>query len=419
MDTQQAASSIWQQMVQQSFLSLYETANDDTLTSDQFQGYDFVFEFSDARIYLLANDVMRQASQHDIDSSQVREWRKEVVNQLIKRHAALYQKNDKSLTNSDVQRDKAVYFIGLTSLAVQHHAGRAEAQTYAIGYEYGSQFFAEDCVLDLDDEQSVLQVFSYQNFIDILRQLVTPSDLTAFLDFHRRQLTSFESFQDESTLLAEFLQSPDFHQRAIAVQEQLVKYELIDQIEPRLLKASEPGQMAFAAALMAEIQKNTGMWYKLFNDLIKDAYEAQRPLPKAQVDTLVDESMYTYACLIEKILAYRTMDQDSRWNGYVRHEHSYRVFGRHYLMVFYAQDPHGSLSAEQVRGAHQDLLAELNAQMQAPVMEDLFLIGVEFRPCEDSVNTEVHLDAFYQSGALIDANTQRLYQQLAQLKAQL
>lgn len=92
MDTQQAASSIWQQMVQQSFLSLYETANDDSPTSDQFQGYDFVFEFSDARIYLLVNDVMRQASQHDIDSSQVREWRKEVVNQLIKRHAALYQK---------------------------------------------------------------------------------------------------------------------------------------------------------------------------------------------------------------------------------------------------------------------------------------------------------------------------------------
>ncbi|MGP5360243.1 hypothetical protein ACTXL1_05455 [Psychrobacter celer] len=161
MDTQQAASSIWQQMVQQSFLSLYETANDDTLTSDQFQGYDFVFEFSDARIYMLVNDVIRQASQHDIDSSQVREWRKEVVNQLIKRHAALYQKNDKSLTNSDVQRDKAVYFVGLTSLAVQHHVGRAEAPTYAIGYEYGSQFFAEDCVLDLDDEQSVLQVFSY------------------------------------------------------------------------------------------------------------------------------------------------------------------------------------------------------------------------------------------------------------------
>ena len=52
-------------------------------------------------------------------------------------------------------------------------------------------------------------------------------------------------------------------------------------------------------------------------------------------------------------------------------------------------------------------------------MDDLFLIGVEFRPCDDSVNTEVHLDAFYQKGSVIDANTQRLYERLAQLQAQL
>ena len=51
-------------------------------------------------------------------------------------------------------------------------------------------------------------------------------------------------------------------------------------------------------------------------------------------------------------------------------------------------------------------------------MQDLFLIGVDVRPCEDSVNAAVHLDAFYQKDSLIDANTQRLYQQLAQLRAQ-
>ena len=273
-------------------------------------------------------------------------------------------------------------------------------------------------MLDLDDEESVLQVFSYQNFTEILKQLVTPSDLTAFLDFHRRKLAGFEAFQDESTLLAQFLQSPDFHQRAIEVQKQLVSHNLIAEIEPRLLKAAEPEQTEFAQALMAEIQKNTRMWYKLFNSLVKACYDVGTPLPKEQVDILVDESMYTYACLVEKILAHRTIDQDSRWNGYVRHEHSYNVFGRHYLLIFYAQDDSSSLSADKVRAGHQDLLFELNAQMQQPVMQDLFLIGVDVRPCEDSVNTEVHLDAFHQQGSLIDANTQRLYEQLAELRAQ-
>ena len=452
MDTQQVPASIWQQMIQQNFLSLYDLTADKITDPEYLQGYDFVFEFSNAMVYLIVNDVTIQADRQDIDSTQVRTWRKEVVNQLIKQHAQLYLKNDQALayknkskneSASDTTADKAVYFIGLTSLSVQHqeiaeknsaqkgyqnsyqnsyrnnHQSKpVEAASYAVGYEYGSQFFAEDCVLDLDDEESVLQVFSYQNFTEILKQLVTPSDLTAFLDFHRRKLAGFEAFQDESTLLAQFLQSPDFHQRAIKVQEQLISHDLIVQIEPRLLKAAEPEQAEFAKALMAEIQKNTRMWYRLFNSLVRECYDAGTPLPKEQVDILVDESMYTYACLVEKILAHRSIDQDSRWTGYVRHEHSYNVFGRHYLLVFYAQDDNSSLSADKVRAGHQDLLFELNAQMQQPVMQDLFLIGVDVRPCEDSVNTEVHLDGFHQHGSLIDANTQRLYQQLAELRAQ-
>ena len=456
MDTQQVPASIWQQMIQQNFLSLYDLTPDKITDPEYLQGYDFVFEFSNAVVYLIVNDVTIQADRQDIDSAQVRTWRKDVVNQLIKQHAQLYLKNDKALaykdesknkskneSASDTTADKAIYFIGLTALSVQHqdiaeknsaqstyhnsyqnsyrnsHQSKpAEAVSYAVGYEYGSQFFAEDCVLDLDDEESVLQVFSYQNFTEILKQLVTPSDLTAFLDFHRGKLTGFEAFQDESTLLVQFLQSPDFHQRAIKVQEQLVSHDLIAQIEPRLLKAAEPEQAEFAKALMAEIQKNTRMWYQLFNSLVRERYDAGTPLPKEQVDILVDESMYTYACLVEKILAHRTSDQDSRWSGYVRHEHSYNDFGRHYLMVFYAQDDSSSLSADKVRAGHQDLLFELNAQMQQPVMQDLFLIGVDVRPCEDSVNTEVHLDAFHQHGSLIDANTQRLYEQLAELRAQ-
>lgn len=58
---------------------------------------------------------------------------KDVVNQLIKQHAQLYLKNDKALaykdesknkskneSASDTTADKAIYFIGLTALSVQH-----------------------------------------------------------------------------------------------------------------------------------------------------------------------------------------------------------------------------------------------------------------------------------------------------------
>ncbi|MEK6200226.1 MAG: hypothetical protein N2B60_08360, partial [Psychrobacter sp.] len=217
MDTQHLPLSVWQQMIQQSFLSLYDVSEEDSNHSQHLlQGYDFVFEFSGATVYLIVNDVVMQANQQEVDSTQVREWRKEVVNQLIKRHAQLYLKNDEALADANASAsNKAIYFIGLTSLAIKHENDNPESQPHTVNYEYGSQFFAEDCVLDLDDEESVLQVFSHQNFVDILNQLVTPSDLSAYLDFHRRKLAGFETFQDESTLLAQFLQSPDFHQRAI------------------------------------------------------------------------------------------------------------------------------------------------------------------------------------------------------------
>ncbi len=129
MDTQQVPASIWQQMIQQNFLSLYDLTADKITDPEYLQGYDFVFEFSNAMVYLIVNDVMMQADRQDIDSTQVRTWRKEVVNQLIKQHAQLYLKNDQALAYknksknesvSDTTADKAVYFIGLTSLSVQH-----------------------------------------------------------------------------------------------------------------------------------------------------------------------------------------------------------------------------------------------------------------------------------------------------------
>ncbi len=427
MATLQVQPSIWQLMIQRNFLSLYQLSGNQINNPEYIQGYDFIFEFSDHIIYLLANDMVLETSRQEVDATKIRTCRKDMVNQLVRRHNQLYLKNESSIVgtvNESVSlTDKTIYFVGLTSLSIRHQADPLEVQTYTVDYEYGSQFFAEDCVLDLDDERNLLQIFNYQSFSMLLEQLHTPSDFSTFLQFHRSQLADFQSFQDESTLLQQFFQSPDFHQRAIKVQEQLVNAQLMAEVEPRLLTASAPQPSSTKSAastnpLMAEVQKNTKMWYKLFNSLINRHYEASAPLPKEQVQILVNESMYTYSCLIEKILAYRTMDQESRWNGYVQHQHSYSVFGRHYSMVFYAQNESSSLSTLNVRAVHQDLLSDLNAQLQQPVMDDLLIIGVDFKPCESSVNTEAYIDVFHQSGSFLDANTQRLYEQLAKLKAQ-
>ena len=76
MSVKQVSLSIWQQMIQQNFLSLYDLPKDKITDPEYFQGYDFVFEFSNATVYLIVNDVVMQASKQDIDSTQVRAWRK-------------------------------------------------------------------------------------------------------------------------------------------------------------------------------------------------------------------------------------------------------------------------------------------------------------------------------------------------------
>lgn len=62
MDNQQVTPSIWQQMIQQSFLSLYDLSENKITSPEYFQGYDFVFKFSNATVYFIVNDVVMQAS---------------------------------------------------------------------------------------------------------------------------------------------------------------------------------------------------------------------------------------------------------------------------------------------------------------------------------------------------------------------
>lgn len=421
MTTQQVLSTIWQRMVNQSFLSLYQAWATEATDTQHYDDYDFVFEFSDKIVYVLVTEVNKEYKNQTIDASQIREWRMMAVNELIKRHTQLYNKNssasiNKQLTTPIDASEKATYYVGLTSLSVLQRDTQNNLQSHSVEYEYGSQFFAEDCVLDLDDEQRVLQVFSQHNFVNIIKRLVTPSDFSAFLGFHRNQLTEMKPFKDESALLQRFMQSPEFYQLAIAVQKQLVANKLLDEVEPRLLKAIQPSESDFALELAQDIHKKSEMWYQLFNTVVRKYHEAETPLPKAQVDVLVDESMFTYASLIEQILDYKFMDKESRWNGYISHQHSYSRFGRHYMMVFYAQYGSSALSRDNVRVTNQDLLLELNSHLQDPTMEDLFLIGVDFRDSESSVNTEVFLDVFHKSGTVVTAEMQSLYDQLAKLK---
>lgn len=416
----QAPPSLWQQLIQANYLSLYEKTNPPT--SVYYQGYDFVFEFESAIVYLLVNGKTLQVPDGaSVDNKKLFELRKLTINEMIRRHAQLYLKNNTThpkpsttLTqqnSADTSAAKPIYFVGLTALAIEQ-----QQKSFMVEHRYGSQFFAEECVLDLDDERRVLQIFSLPDFTSFIKQLESPSDLIVFLAFHREKLIAQQPYQDERVLLSEFLASPLFYKSAITVQEQLVAIGLLDNVEPRLLNASQ--DPTAAQTLSTQLQTNARMWYKLVNGLSKRCYQAGTPLPVEQVQMLISESMYTRSCIMEEVMAYAHTTPEQRAQGYIRHQHSYHAFGRHYMLVFFANDPRSELSAASVQEHYHDLLFEVNTQLQSPVMDDIFLLGFDFSHHDASGQTEVQMTAYHQSGAKISAPIQRLYEQIAQLKAQ-
>lgn len=412
--------SQWQALIQRSFLSLYKAADVEAEDSAEFQGYDFTFEFEEATLYLLVCDQAIDSEVLSVDKLRFDAARKEMVNQLIKRHNQLYQKRINQVGSNNVSLvpnfavAKPHYFVAITSLSLSH-----KQDSYVIEHQFGSQYFAEQCVLDLDDAHKVLQIFSLADFTRFLETLATPSDFLAFLQFHRDKLVSMTPFHNEKALLAQFLCSTSYYQRVINVQQQLMDIGLLDQIEPRLVELSQPQSDATkkAEALSAHLLKNSKMWYTLVNGLTKRRFSQGDMLPIEQVQKLIGESMYTRTCIMEEIMDYAHVSSEERQQGYVRHQHSYNAFGRHYMLVFYAQDMTSPLSAESVRANHQDMLFELNSQLQAPPMTDLFILGFDFNHHDDKGQTEVRMDAFYQAGSVVTANMQRLYEQIAELKA--
>lgn len=403
----------FQTMVQQSFLSLYQLPHAELQAANVNQSYDFVFEFDDGWVYLLAQEQSIQTDSPQVVRSVVEKARNSLAQQLIDRHAQycleqdadnnnLENKTDSDPTVDDTHttgNDKPIYVIALTSLTWLH-----QQKSYIVDHQFGSQFFADQSGLENANHCQIVQLFSLANFVTLLERVATPSDLLAFLKFHRSMVLSKQPFDDEKSLLTHFLLSPLFYQRALTVQKQLIDIGLLDQLEPRLINASEANTSDTGESsqqLIEHLTKHTAMWHKLVNGLSKRRYRSGETLPVEQVRMLIGESMYTRTCIMEEVMSYTQASAVERAQGFVRHQHSYNTFGRHYMLVFYGQDVHSEFSAEAVRYYHQELLTELNQALQSPVMDDLFLLGFDFSHRDAKGQTEVRLEVFHQKGSIL------------------
>lgn len=403
------ASFEWLGMFHRTFLSVYMDKDDTLVGPGKF---DFAFRVGKQLLYVLTHEEVTEVDSPNVSKVMLSSLRQQAATYINKRFQQLNNKN--KLPTVDSEQDvEAIHYIGLTSLTIVH-----KGEGFQVEHEFGSNFFLEECVLDLDDENAILQLFSLNSFYQMVKLLQTPSDLLSYFDYHLAKLVSFESFKGEFELAQQFLNSPAFYQRAAAVQQKLVEIGLLSKVETRLTDIIEQSESEIESSLASEkqyeltkkLQGHATMFQKLLNGTTKRRHDDEDTIPLEQVKILVAESMYTRMSIMEEMLAYEHRSRDECMNGYLCHQHSYNDFGHHYVIVVYGLHPQAEYTRDYLQQNYQNILMDINAQLQEPAMKEYFILGFDMSNDDGQGNVTVQMDIYHQSGSKMSDIEKRYYQ---------
>ncbi|PNK61778.1 hypothetical protein A6J60_001985 [Psychrobacter sp. FDAARGOS_221] len=393
-------------MFHRTFLSVYLNNNDPLVGAGKF---DYAFQIGNQKLYVLVHHESLEVESTNVEKRVLAEIRQQVATQINKRYQQISAKLE---LPSDESQDK-IHYLGLTSIIFTH-----KDESFQIEHDFGSRFFQEECVLDLDDESRVLQLLSLNSFYKIIKLLQTPSDLLSFLDYHLQTLVAFDDFESEYALAQQYLGSAAFFERAIAVQQQLVNIGLLTKVETRLANMTDPQYLAQPEAkqaqadLVKKLQAYATTFQKLLNGTTKRRHNANDTIPLDQVKLLVAESMYTRLSIIEEMMAYESRSKQECMDGYISHQHSYNDFGHHYVIIVYGLSENAQYSRGYLQQNYSQLLTDINAQLQDPAMKEYFILAFDMSNNDGQGNVKVEMDVFHQSGSQMSETEKRLYQQV-------
>ena len=390
----------WLAMFHRTFLSIYLAKDDPLVGSGQF---DYAFRIGKQLLYVLTHEQIAAVDSPNVSKAMLADLRLQAATYINNRFQQIVAEIELPIANEQQGLDK-IHYIGLTSLTLVH-----EGNSYQIEHEFGSTFFKEACPIDLADKNKVLQLFSLNSFYKTVQLLQTPSDLLSYFDHHLSKLVNIDDFQGEFELAQAFLNSPDFYRRAIEIQQKLVEIGLLAKVETRLTNLinttnnnTDDAQLAQnQIELTQKLQSHSTIFQKLLNGTTKRRHDAGDMIPLEQVKILVAESMYTRIGIIEEMMAYENRSREECLNGYLCHQHSYNDFGQHYVIVVYGLDENAQYSKDYLQQNYRQLLTEINAELQDPVMKEYFILGFDMSNNDGQGNVTVMMDIYHQSGFVV------------------
>ena len=295
-----------------------------------------------------------------------------------------------------------------------------------ITHSFGARYFIDNLKVNVNEDAQMLQVFSWQDWQATIVATQTPSDLWRFLSFHLENLkesfvSGVASFETETALISQFMDSDALLSHAINVDNALIKNGLQAEPNPALIAMSLAQKHKDISAQQTYHQHREQasiLWSQLSSQIISLANEPSITTNEKVVDAqtrwqrqLVDESLFSRHELIRTLYKHPERALTVRENGYVVHQHSYASLGRHYVMIFYGKGKNTAQSRAAIQPRLQAIAQDVALRLPLVELHHIIVLGIEFVLENDE--TYLDIDAWIQP---VEAMTQRERQLTKQLQ---
>lgn len=244
------------------------------------------------------------------------------------------------------------------------------------------------------DKTTLLQVLSWQDWQAMLDILPSPTDVLAFLKYHRQALLTSTSFDNVTTLVYDFLHDPVYFQRAWQVEKELLKQDFMVRVSIPIKEAIYKKHERIKTLVAHQIMTSP-LWTQAVLRMKTRQENAGFFVPDWLIQKLLWQCGYTRMSILDAVLGFQNLSFDEKQIGKVSHVHSYHRLGQHFVVVIYGQDPKSDLHADNIVKVYEAILQNVDEQLLAIPMQDLFLLGFDLSKTDESGNIHVLMDVYY------------------------
>ena len=260
-------------------------------------------------------------------------------------------------------------------------------------HDFPARYFMEDLIIDMSDNGQLLQIFGWHDWQSILTALHTPCELWRFLRYRLEQLqqsaiSHVPSFESEEALINNFVNSSTLFTQAIAIDNALIKYGMQDAPNAALIAMAlaQKNHSPTSQMYQQHMQQAAILWSQLNSQMIttvsekfiaKKSREQQTELSHWQ-QQILDESLFSRHELVRTLYRHPKQQQSLQQQGYVVHQHSYERLGRHYVLIFYAQDAEGQHSKKAIQPNLAKIALDVATRLPIAELHHVIVLGIDF-----------------------------------------